>query len=160
MNPCNVIGPYDRINWAQTIQSVYQDKLSGYPPGIGTFAHVRDIARAHVQAAKKNAAGPQYVLGGTQASFREAFNTIAEVLDKRPIDKALPKAVLRFAVYLFMLKSLIDKKEPMMTMEKYKRLVGKQIIDDRRAVMDLGLRKATLKGDVYRTVINGCYRKN
>ena len=39
LNPCNVIGPYDRINWAQTIKAVYQDKLSGYPPGIGTFAY-------------------------------------------------------------------------------------------------------------------------
>lgn len=145
LNPCNVIGPFDRINWAQTIQSVYQDRLSGYPPGIGTFAHVRDIARAHVQAAKKEAVGPQYVLGGTQASFRDAFNTIAEVLNKKPIDKGLSKAVLCFAVYLFKLKSFIDKKEPMMTMEKYKRLVGKQIIDDRRAIMDLGLKKAPLK---------------
>jgi len=145
LNPCNVIGPYDRINWAQTIKTVYQDKLSGYPPGIGTFAHVKDIARAHIQAAEKEVVGKQYVLGGTQASFQEAFDTIAMVLNKKPSDKALSKSMLRVATFIFKLKSLIDKKEPMLSMEKYKRIVGKQIIDDRKAVKDLELKKTPLK---------------
>lgn len=145
LNPCNVIGPYDRINWAQTIKTVYQDKLSGYPPGIGTFAHVKDIARAHVQAAEKEVVGRQYVLGGTQASFKEAFDTIAMILNKKPSDKALSKSTLRLATFIFKLKSLIDKKEPMLSMEKYKRIVGKQIIDDRKAAKDLDLKKTPLK---------------
>ena len=145
LNPCNVIGPYDRINWAQTIKTVYQDKLSGYPPGIGTFAHVKDIACAHIQAAEKEVVGRQYVLGGTQASFKEAFDTIAMILNKKPSNKALSKSTLRLATFIFKLKSLIDKKEPMLTMEKYKRIVGKQIIDDRKAVKDLDLKKTPLK---------------
>ena len=145
LNPCNVIGPYDRINWAQTIKAVYRNRLSGYPPGIGTFAHVKDIVRAHIQAAEKETLENQYVLGGTQASFKEAFDTIAMILNKQPSNKALSRLTLRAATYFFILKSLIDKKEPMLTMEKYKRLVGKQIIDDRRAVKDLGLKRSSLK---------------
>jgi dihydroflavonol-4-reductase len=145
LNPCNVIGPYDRINWAQTIQAVYRDRLSGFPPGTGTFAHVKDIVRAHIQAAEKEGLRNQYVLGGTQATFREAFDTIAELLNKKRLDKALSKSTLRAATYFFALKSLIDKKEPLITLEKYKRLVGRQIIDDRRAVKDLDLKKSPLK---------------
>jgi len=145
LNPCNVIGPYDRVNWAQTIKSVYNGKVSGYPPGIGTFAHVKDIARAHIEAGKREGLGSQYVLGGTQATFKEAFDTIAMVLNKKPLDKALSKSVLRVATFIFKLKSLIDKKEPMLSMEKYKRIVGKQIIDDRKAVKDLDLKRTSLR---------------
>jgi len=153
LNPCNVIGPYDRINWAQTIKGIYQNNLPGYPPGIGTFAHVKDIVCAHIQAAKKEAVENQYVLGGTQASFKEIFDTIAELLNKKPLDKALSKTKLQAATYLCLLKSLVDRKEPTITMEKYKRLVGKQILDDRRAVRDLNLKKTPLKemfADSYR----------
>ncbi len=145
LNPCNVIGPYDRVNWAQTIKSVYNGKVSGYPPGIGTFAHVKDIARAHVEAGIREGLESQYVLGGTQATFKEAFDTIAMVLNKKPLDKALSKSALRAATFIFKLKSLIDKKEPMLSMEKYKRIVGKQIIDDRKAVKDLDLKRTSLK---------------
>ena len=145
LNPCNVIGPYDRVNWAQTIKSVYNGKVSGYPPGIGTFAHVKDIARAHVEAGSREGLGSQYVLGGTQATFKEAFDTIAIVLNKKPSDKALSKSTLRVATFIFKLKSLINKKEPTLSMEKYKRIVGKQIIDDRKAVKDLDHKRTPLK---------------
>jgi nucleoside-diphosphate-sugar epimerase len=106
---------------------------------------VKDIVRAHIRAGEKESVGNQYVLGGTQASFKEAFDTIAVILKKKPCDKALSRSALRAATYFFMLKSLIDKKEPMITMEKYKRLVGKQIIDDRRAVKELDLKRSPLK---------------
>lgn len=145
LNPCNVIGPYDRVNWAQTIRGIYNGKIDGYPPGIGTFAHVRDIARAHVQAGIREGLERQYVLGGTQATFKEAFDTIASVLNKKPLDKALSKPMLRAAVFIFQLKSWIDKKEPALSLEKYKRIVGRQIIDDRRAIRDLDHRKTPLK---------------
>jgi len=145
LNPCNVIGPYDRVNWAQTIQGIYNGKVDGYPPGIGTFAHVKDIARAHVQAGIREGLERQYVLGGTQATFKEAFDTIASVLNKKPLDKPLSKPMLRAAVFIFQLKSWIDKKEPVLSLEKYKRIVGKQIIDDLRAVRDLDHRKTPLK---------------
>lgn len=145
LNPCNVIGPYDRVNWAQTIKSAYNDKLTGYPPGIGTFAHVKDIARAHVQAGIREGLGSQYVLGGTQATFKEAFDTIAIVLNKKPLDKPLSKSTLRVATFIFKLKSLIDKKEPTLSMDKYKRIVGEQIIDDRKAVKALDHKRTPLK---------------
>jgi len=53
--------------------------------------------------------------------------------------------MLRAAVFIFQLKSWIDKKEPALSLEKYKRIVGRQIIDDRRAIRDLDHRKTPLK---------------
>ena len=104
-----------------------------------------NIVRAHIQAGIREGLGSQYVLGGTLATFKEAFDTIAMVLNKKPSDKALSKLTLRVATFIFKMKTLIDKKEPTLSMEKYKRIVGKQIIDDRKAVKVLDLKKSPLK---------------
>jgi nucleoside-diphosphate-sugar epimerase len=145
LNPCNIIGPYDKVGWAQIIRGIYLGNLPGIPPGIGTFAHVKDIIGAHISAAVKPSPGPQYVLGGTQATFKEVFNTIEKMLGKPISNKVLSKTKLRLAMNLFMLKSLFDHKEPLIGPEKYKRLVGKQIIDDSKAVKELVHKKTSLE---------------
>lgn len=145
LNPCNVIGPYDQKNWAQTIKTVYQNRLPGYPPGLGTFAHVRDIVRAHIAAAEIESPRGQYVIGGTPARFEEIFNTIETILGKQHSGKVISKSKLWTAMYLFKLKSWIDKKEPLITQEKYKRLIGTQLCDDRAAIRDLGLKRTSLQ---------------
>ena len=82
MNPCNIIGPYDPGNWSQLIKSVYQNDLPGYPPGIGTFAHVRDVADAHISAANNGRKGENYLLGGVEASFKEVIIEILNIIGK------------------------------------------------------------------------------
>ena len=145
LNPCNVIGPYDQKNWAQTIKAVYQDSLPGYPPGLGTFAHVRDIVRAHIAAAEVESPLGQYVLGGTPARFTEVFHTIENILGRKHSTKVISKSKLQAAMYLLKLKSWFDHQEPLITEEKYKRLVGTQLCDDRLAQRDLALKKTSLE---------------
>jgi len=145
LNPCNIIGPYDKAGWAQIITGIHLGNLPGIPPGIGTFAHVKDIIGTHISAAVISSPGQQYVLGGTQASFKEVFNTIQKMLGKPVSNNVLSKAKLRLAMNWFMLKSLFDRKEPLIGPEKFKRLVGKQIIDDRMAVKELCHKKTSLE---------------
>ena len=153
LNPCNVIGPYDRVNWAQTIKAVHQKRLPGYPPGIGTFAHVRDIAEAHVAAAEQENPLEQYVLGGTAAGFEEVFAVIEKILGLPHSGRVLSKGKLRAAMQILRVKSWFDGREPLVTLEKYKRLVGTQLCDDRLAVRDLGLKKTSLE-----TMFSDSYR--
>ena len=145
LNPCNVIGPYDRVNWAQTIKAVHQNRLPGYPPGIGTFAHVRDIIRAHIAAAEIDQPLGQYVLGGTAARFEEIFAVIENLFGRPHSGRVISKNKLQTAMYLFRVKSWFDRKEPLITREKYLRLVGTQLCDDRLAIRDLGLKKTSLE---------------
>ena len=145
LNPCNVIGPYDQKNWAQTVKAVYQNRLPGYPPGLGTFAHVKDIVRAHIAAAEIENPLGQYVLGGTPVSFKEVFQTIENILGRPHSGKVISKSKLKTAMYLLQLKSWFDRQEPMITEEKYKRLVGTQLCDDRLAQRDLALQRTSLE---------------
>lgn len=59
-----------------------------------------------------------------EASFKEVFNEIEKMLGKKPSVKVESKFKLKLATYLFSLKSKIDGKEPLVTPEKHKRLVG------------------------------------
>lgn len=145
INPCNVIGPYDRVNWSQMIRAVYNEKLPGIPPGAGTFAHVRDVVRAHITAFEKGRPGESYVLGGTEVSFKQVFNEIEAILGKPLSEKVVSKRLLRLAVCFFSVKSFIDGKEPDITYPKYRRLVGHITCDDAKAVRELGFRKSSLK---------------
>ncbi len=145
LNPCNVIGPYDQKNWAQTILTVYQGSLPGYPPGLGTFAHVRDVVSAHIAAAEIDNPLGQYVIGGTPTQFEKVFAVIESILGRPHDGKVISKGKLALATQLFKIKSWFDHKEPLVTREKYMRLVGTQLCDDRLAIRDLGLKHAPLE---------------
>ncbi|MBN1533368.1 MAG: SDR family oxidoreductase [Spirochaetes bacterium] len=145
LNPCNVLGPYDRVNWSQIIVAVHGDRLPGIPPGSGTFAHVRDVARAHIAAAEKGASGENYVLGGVYASFGEVIREIGALLGNKTTETILPAWKLKIATWAAMAGSLFSQKEPSMTPAKYIRLVGDLRCDDRKAVRDLGFTTTSLR---------------
>jgi dihydroflavonol-4-reductase len=145
LNPCNIIGPYDRANWSQIIRAILQGKMQGIPPGTGTFAHVKDVANAHIVASEKGIPGENYILGGTVASFKEIFNEIEKILGKEPSTEILTRTKLKLAMYLFQLKSLIDHKEPMVTPAKFKRLVGTLTCDDSKARQQLSFATVPLR---------------
>ncbi len=145
VNPCNIIGPYDRANWSQIIKSIHHGKLQGIPPGTGTFAHVRDIARAHIAAFEQGGTGENYILGGTVASFKEVFQEIEKILGKEPSTKMLTTTKLKLAMYLFQMKSLMDHQEPTVTPAKFKRLVGALICDDSKARQQLNFATVPLR---------------
>jgi dihydroflavonol-4-reductase len=145
INPCNIIGPYDRANWSQIIKAVRQGKLRGIPPGTGTFAHVRDVVRAHICAAEKGSPGENYILGGQVASFKEVINEIERLLGRKPSEKILSPSLLRFAVLVSRIKSIMTGKEPDVTPAKYKRLIGHLICDDSKAVRELGFCTVSIK---------------
>ncbi len=144
LNPCNIVGPYDRVNWAQAIKGVYHGALRGVPPGLATFSHARDIVKAHIAAVDKGGSGENYILGGIEATFKEVFNEIERLLGKKPSDRVVSRSELKLAMYWFEIKSLIDRKEPALTPAKYNRLVGHQICDDGKARRELGFSTGSL----------------
>jgi len=138
LNPCNIMGPYDATGWSTLISSIARGKAPGVTTGIGTFAHVKDIARAHIAAAERGRAGENYLLGGVEMSFKEISEQINGVLGKTVPLKALSPALLRFVTYLMQLKSIFDGKEPLLTYPRYKRLTGRLLCDDSKARAELG----------------------
>ncbi len=137
INPCNIMGPYDIQNWASLIKSVYNDNLKGMPPGRAMFCHAKDIVDAHINAVDKGVTGENYLLGGVEASFKEVFNEIEKILGKKQTVATSSKFKLKLVMLVFMLKSKFDKKEPLITPEKYTRLVGRVSCNYDKAVKHL-----------------------
>jgi len=144
LNPCNIIGPYDPGNWSQLIKNVCQGKLPGYPPGLGTFAHARDIADAHIAAVEKGRNGENYLLGGVRASFKEVIYQIVEITQVNLDLKKISKQKLKMMLYLGMVKSFFDGREPLLTYPKYMRLTGKLTCDDTKAQRELGFKTTSI----------------
>ncbi len=138
LNPCNIIGPYDPGNWSQLIKNVCAGKLPGYPPGIGTFAHARDIARAHISAVENGQKGENYLLGGAQASFKDVVSEILRVTGADLPLKEISNFRLKLILYASLAASFISRREPLMTHPKYLRLVGRLTCDDTKARRTLG----------------------
>jgi len=145
INPCNIIGPYDTVNWSQLIINVVRNELPGAPPGVGTFAHVKDVARAHVAAFEKGRKGENYLLGGVEASFREVISEIIEVTGAELPLKNISRFKLKIALYVSSIKALFDGKEPLLTYPKYKRLVGRLSCDNSKAVRELGFSTTSIR---------------
>lgn len=145
LNPCNIIGPHDRNNWTrQLVRPIYEGALAAIPPGKAMWCHVRDIVDAHVSAVDRGRPGQNYLLGGVEATFLDVVNEIERFLGRKASTRVARSWVLRTAVPLLALRSLVDGKEPVLTPEKYRRAVGTILCDYRKAVRDLGYETSPL----------------
>jgi dihydroflavonol-4-reductase len=118
LNPANIIGPYDYSGWSRLFFLIKNDKLAGAPPGSASFGHVREIARAHIEAFEKGRIGHNYLLGGTDATWLEFIQLIGRLLNKKVPKKPMPSFVLKAIGRLSLWYSYLSKKEPDLTPEK------------------------------------------
>jgi len=118
LNPCHLVGPWDSHNWSQMLTMIANEKLPGVPPGFGSFCHIEEVARAHLQAAKVGEKGENYILSGSDASFVEFVQVIGELLDKKVPTKAMPHWLLNIVGHVSVFFARFTLKEPDMTPEK------------------------------------------
>jgi dihydroflavonol-4-reductase len=64
------------------------------PPGGTTFIDVRDVASAHIAAAKTGKPGERYLLGTEGLTYPAFAKLTAEVIGVRPPRLVLPRAVI------------------------------------------------------------------
>ncbi|MGK2855573.1 MAG: SDR family oxidoreductase [Thermoanaerobaculia bacterium] len=145
VNPPHIVGPHDRHNWARLIRLVRDGKLPGIPPGAGSWCHVREVARAHVAAFEQGRTGEHYLLGGTDATFLEAVQTIGRIVGKPVPRKAMPAFVLKSVATLYELASFVTRREPEITPEGAALVCETILTDCSKAVRELGYRSVPLE---------------
>ena len=111
LNPCNMMGPFDIKGWSTLIMSVLNNDVPAVSLGVGTFAHVRDVARAHIRAAEVGRKGENYLIGGVEIVFRDIYRKINEVLGKDMNLRTVSSPVFRMAMYLIRLKAFLKREE-------------------------------------------------
>ena len=138
LNPCAIIGAYDRHNWSQLFTMIKNEKLPGIPTGEGSYCHVKEVAAAHIAAFHKGKSGENYILAGTDCTFLEVVSKIGNLLNKPTADKTIPKLVLQIVGYISYWGSLLTKKEPNMTPEKATMVSKRVVASSNKAVAELG----------------------
>jgi dihydroflavonol-4-reductase len=116
-NPAHILGPGDRHNWARLILLVDREQLPGIPPGAGSFADVREVAKAHVAAWEKQRFSEAYVLGGEHAGFVELVHRIGAAQGRRTPRTATPAWALKTYARALDVWSRVTRSEPAVTPE-------------------------------------------
>lgn len=138
LNPCAIIGPYDRHNWSQLFTMIQNGSLPGVPPGEGSYCHVKEVAAAHIIAFEKGKNGENYILAGTDCAFLEVVTKIGKLVNQPTADKTVPKLALKIVGYVSYWWSLITNKEPTMTPEKATMVSKRVVASSNKAVTELG----------------------
>lgn len=145
VNPSNIVGPHDLHNWARLIRLVHRGALPGGPPGSGSFCHSREVARAHLAAADRGAAGESFLLGGADATYLELIRIAGELAGRKVPRRPTPALVLRVYARLALLGSLFTGREPEVTPEAVELVTARHHCRSDKAVRELGYRPATLR---------------
>jgi nucleoside-diphosphate-sugar epimerase len=136
-NPSHILGPGDRHNWARLILMVERETLPGIPPGSGSFADVREIARAQVRAWQRRRFGEAYLVGGEHASYVDLVHRVGAALGKRTPGDATPAWALMTFAHLAEASAWLTRKEPEVTPESATLVCGTLRVDSTKAMREL-----------------------
>lgn len=138
INPCAIIGAYDKHNWSQLFGLIKDNQLPGVPKGEGSYCHVKEVAKAHISAVTKGQAGHNYILAGVDHSFLEVVNLIAEMVDRPKYKKTVSPFILKTIGWGSYWLSKVTGKEPHMTPEKATMVSKRVVAKSDKAVSELG----------------------
>jgi nucleoside-diphosphate-sugar epimerase len=145
VNPAHVLGPGDRHNWSRLIVMIDRRQLPGIPPGTGSFADVRQVARAQVRAWQLRRFGQAYVLGGEETSFLDFARRVGTALGKPTPKGAMPPWALMAYARALDIWSRLSGKEPQVTPAGAALTSHHLHVDSAKARRDLGYAETPLE---------------
>jgi dihydroflavonol-4-reductase len=152
LQPGAILGAYDLGTWSRLFTMIRDGRLPGVPPAGRTFAHVREVAAAHIAAADKGENGGQYLLGGENKRILDLVREICTVLGKPAPAKEMPAGLLRMAAAAGDFLSTFTGKPPSITPEMAEAFGNDITTSSVKAQRELGYRVVSL--DV---MVRDCY---
>jgi len=142
--PAHILGPGDTHNWSRLFVLVDRGELPGVPPGSGSFADVREIAKAQVRGWRERRYGEAYLLGGAHASFLELITQVGAMLGRRVPRRALFPWALRGYARVQVGLAALSGREPKITPEAAEFTAHHLKVDSSKAIRELGYRETPL----------------
>lgn len=137
MQPAHILGPGDTSNWSRLIRLIDQGKLPGVPPGSGSFADVREVARAQVRAWQRRRFGETYLLGGEHLRFLDLVTRVGSKLGRKTPARATPGWALMAWARVVDALSRITRREPDITPRAAMFVIHDLIVDSGKAQREL-----------------------
>ena len=144
VNPTRVFGPgpLNESNSATIIIHQYQRGWWRWLPGsgksVGNYAFVNDVAAGHIAAMQSGLSGQCYLLGGSDLSFVELFDTVSKVVGKRRWMIPVPLGLLRGYARLETWKSKLLGVRPRLTVPFVNKYSRDYRVSSDKAVRELG----------------------
>ena len=117
LNPSIILGPG---NWNKGSSKIFQTIYNGlkfYTTGKSGYVDVVDVAKITLQFLSNKVKNERYILNGTNISFKEAFNKIADEFGKPRATIRVTPFLKEIAWRLSILKSFFNNKPSLITRE-------------------------------------------
>jgi dihydroflavonol-4-reductase len=144
LNPCRIMGPYDKDNWATFIKMAINQKVLIVPKGKGMLCHAEDVADAHISAYENGKGGENYLLGGTVASFKDIINSAEFYAGIKSTKGETKNWMVYMLSHLLPLYASIMHQEPKLTPERAYLLTSNVLCDFQKAKTDLNYKTSSV----------------
>ncbi|HSE37333.1 MAG TPA: hopanoid-associated sugar epimerase [Blastocatellia bacterium] len=155
VNPSTPVGELDikPTPTGKIIVDFLRGKMFGYVDTGMNLIDVRDCAEGHVLASEKGRIGERYILGGSNLTLKELFDTLAGVTETRSPRVKVPHWVAETYARTENFWSInLARREPDVPLESVKMSRHKMWFDASKAVQELGLRRSPIENALERAV--------
>lgn len=158
VNPTRVYGPgkLDRKNGYVLVMDRYLHKAFAMAPGVrdvvGNYVHVDDVVEGHVLAMEKGKTGEKYLLGGSDVTFTDLFNTLHKVSGRKGRVFRIPFGLIYLIARFQGLLARWFKRPPMVTVEWFTKASYNWPVSSAKATRDFGYAPMEFEEAVEKTV--------
>jgi dihydroflavonol-4-reductase len=153
LNLVAVIGPYDINNFGRLFMALKKHSVPAIPDGVFPASHVREVAKAHITAARNGRNGERYILPGEDCTWAEFYCEVAKVMGKPCPSRRLPVPLFKFIVRLWDIASKFTGNEPQITPENADLITRKNVTYcGEKAIKELGYQIVPM-----RKAVQDCY---
>ena len=147
VNPAFPFGERDiaPMPTGQFIVEALGERVPGYPGGGFNAVDVDDVAEGHVLAEEHGRVGERYILGNHNLSFKEFFDSVAEIGGAKPVARRLPDRLywaIGWAMEAY--ANRVSQRPPMITYKAARYASRKLWFECSKAQRELGMPRTPL----------------
>lgn len=158
VNPTRVYGP-GKLTKSNSLTRIIGQYISGkwrILPGngkpVGNYVFIDDVVEGHILAARYGRSGERYILGGSNHSFRDLFDTIGVAAGHKRRLLSVSPSSLKTIIHLLMVFTKISGTPPLITMDWFNKYMTDWNLSSDKAVRELGYKITPLYTGVSKTI--------
>lgn len=145
INPGVILGPGNINQSSGTLFKTVLNGLNYYTNGTNGFIDVRDVARSIIELTEKDISKERFICVSENKPYKELFTTIANGLKVKAPQKEASKSLTNLAWKLEALRSIITRKEPIITKETARTSHGQNYYDNSKLTQELDYQFYTIE---------------
>jgi dihydroflavonol-4-reductase len=147
VHPSTPVGPGDHkpTPTGKIIVDFLNRRMPAYVDTGLNLVHVRDVAWGHLLAFQKGRIGEKYILGNTNLTLTEIFQSLAEISGIPAPSVRLPHSLVLLLAYGNAAFSWLTGIEPRIPLEGVKMAHRRMFFDSAKAVRELGLPQTSVE---------------